>query len=312
MFPYFSQVELRKLKKETMESHKELLAALTFDPPSPLTYKDALSLPDGLDRVRGLVDAVHLPLGGDKLEHKCYFAGFSEMLDVVVLLLSPAGLPAVVQCFSHLSFNLCKWCEVSSPVCKDSTCLSNCTLSSFCTAIEEICIAIWPTDSPPPWPHRTPPRPEFLPPGPSGLQGGLLGLPVPVNCVRSPTCQHGPIGLLLQPDSIPYFRVHHRVRGCRLRQAPETFASTTLRTRRVDNGGREHGPLGLNVPSLPRNLRKTNDTMTVHTMCHNPTLPLEGVDPGLLLNITSRECHMTPQPAEDGAMMVCGCHGEHE
>ncbi|KAI3367782.1 hypothetical protein L3Q82_026215 [Scortum barcoo] len=24
-----------------------------------------------------------------------------------------------------------------------------------------------PTDSPPPWPHRTPPRPEFLPPGPS-------------------------------------------------------------------------------------------------------------------------------------------------
>ncbi|KAI3358342.1 hypothetical protein L3Q82_014779 [Scortum barcoo] len=35
---------------------------------------------------------------------------------------------------------------------------------------------------------------------------GLLGLPVPVNCVRSPTGQHGPIGLLLQPDGIPYFR----------------------------------------------------------------------------------------------------------
>ncbi|KAI3362908.1 hypothetical protein L3Q82_011502, partial [Scortum barcoo] len=30
---------------------------------------------------------------------------------------------------------------------------------------------------------------------------GLLGLPVPVNCVRSPTGQHGPIGLLLQPDT---------------------------------------------------------------------------------------------------------------
>lgn len=58
--------------------------------------------------------------------------------------------------------------------------------------------------------------------------------------------------------------------------------------------------------------RKTNDTMTVHTMCHNPTLPLEGVDPRLLLNFTSRECHMVPQPAEDGAMMVCGCQGEHE
>ncbi|XP_029283717.1 TGF-beta receptor type-2 [Cottoperca gobio] len=117
-----------------------------------------------------------------------------------ILVLLTAGVPGV-QCFSHLSFNLCKWCEVSSPVCKDSVCFSNCTLSSFCTIIDEICIAMW---------------------------------------------------------------------------------------------------------------RKNNDTMTVHTMCHNPTLPLEGVDPDLLLNFTSRECHMVPQPAEDGAMMVCGCRGEHE
>ncbi|XP_049904804.1 TGF-beta receptor type-2 isoform X1 [Epinephelus moara] len=117
-----------------------------------------------------------------------------------ILVLLTAGAPGV-QSFSHLSFNLCRWCEVSSPVCKDSVCFSNCTLSSFCNAIDEICIAMW---------------------------------------------------------------------------------------------------------------RKNNDTMTVHTMCHNPTLPLEGVDPGLLLNFTSRECHMVPQPAEDGAMMVCGCHGEHE
>nr|XP_046259589.1 TGF-beta receptor type-2 [Scatophagus argus]XP_046259590.1 TGF-beta receptor type-2 [Scatophagus argus] len=118
---------------------------------------------------------------------------------LVVLL--TVWLPVAVQSFTHLNSNLCKWCEVSSPVCRDSVCFSNCTLSSFCTAIEEICIAIW---------------------------------------------------------------------------------------------------------------RKTNDTMTVHTMCHNPTLPLEGVDPGLLLNFTSRECRMVPQPAEDGAMMVCGCRGEHE
>ncbi|XP_041662459.1 TGF-beta receptor type-2 isoform X2 [Cheilinus undulatus] len=111
------------------------------------------------------------------------------------------GPLAVVHSFSHLSFNLCKWCESSSPVCKDSVCSSNCSLSSFCTVTEEICIAIW---------------------------------------------------------------------------------------------------------------RKTNDTMTVHTMCHNPSLPLEGVDPRLLLNFTSRECHMTQQPTDEGAMMVCGCHGDHE
>ncbi|GAA6226801.1 TGF-beta receptor type-2-like [Lates japonicus] len=118
-----------------------------------------------------------------------------------ILVLMTACLPVVVQTFSHLNFNLCKWCEVSSPVCKDSVCISNCTLTSFCTSTEEICIAIW---------------------------------------------------------------------------------------------------------------RKTNDTMTVQTMCQNPALPLEGVDPGLLLNFTSRECHMVPQPAEDGSMMVCGCHAEHE
>ncbi|CAK6977015.1 TGF-beta receptor type-2 [Scomber scombrus] len=118
---------------------------------------------------------------------------------IVVLL--TVWLPVAVESLSHLNFNLCKWCEVSSPVCENSVCFSNCSLNSFCNVIEEICITIW---------------------------------------------------------------------------------------------------------------RKTNDTMTVHTMCHNPTLPLEGVDPGLLLNFTSRECHMVSQPAEDGAMMVCGCQGEHE
>ncbi|KAM6934973.1 TGF-beta receptor type-2 isoform 2-T2 [Xenentodon cancila] len=93
------------------------------------------------------------------------------------------------------------WCEVSSPVCKDSICFSNCNLSSFCNIIDEICVAIW---------------------------------------------------------------------------------------------------------------RKTNETMTVRTMCHNPSVKLTGVDPNLLLNFTSTKCHMVPQPTEDGAMMVCGCQGEHE
>ncbi|XP_074550997.1 TGF-beta receptor type-2 [Halichoeres trimaculatus] len=118
-----------------------------------------------------------------------------------ILVLFTAGLPVVVHSLSHMSYNLCMWCESSSPVCKDSVCTSNCTLSSFCTLTEEICIAIW---------------------------------------------------------------------------------------------------------------RKTNDTMTVNTMCHHPSLPLEGVDPALLLNFTSKECHMVPQPAEDGTMMVCGCQGDHE
>ncbi|XP_031733103.1 TGF-beta receptor type-2 [Anarrhichthys ocellatus] len=119
---------------------------------------------------------------------------------MVLVSLWPAGPPGF-QGFSHLRYNLCKWCEATGPVCRDNVCFSNCSLSSFCTVTEEICIAVW---------------------------------------------------------------------------------------------------------------RKNNDSMTVHTMCHNPTLPLEGVDPGLLLNFTSTQCHMVPQPADDGDMMVCGCDGEQE
>ncbi|KAI3369756.1 hypothetical protein L3Q82_024579, partial [Scortum barcoo] len=87
-----------------------------------------------------------------------------------------------------------------------------------------------PTDSPPPWPHRTPPRPEFLPPGPPGLR---LAWPAgaPVNCVRSPTGQHGPIGLLLQPDmaSLTLLPVSTTgFGGLPPRQAPETLRPQLL------------------------------------------------------------------------------------
>uniref|UniRef100_A0A8C6SGY3 Serine/threonine-protein kinase receptor n=1 Tax=Neogobius melanostomus TaxID=47308 RepID=A0A8C6SGY3_9GOBI len=119
---------------------------------------------------------------------------------VAVLALLSLCLSAAAG-FTHLSFNVCRWCEASSPVCRDSVCVSNCSLSSFCSSTDEICIAIW---------------------------------------------------------------------------------------------------------------RKFNETMTVQTMCHHPALPLEGVDPTLLQNVSSRECHMVPQPTEEGAMMVCGCKGVHE
>ncbi|CAB1328723.1 unnamed protein product [Coregonus sp. 'balchen'] len=49
--------------------------------------------------------------------------------------------------FTHISTNLCKWCDYSSPICEDSVCYTNCSLSSFCTLTEEICIAIWRKDN---------------------------------------------------------------------------------------------------------------------------------------------------------------------
>ncbi|KAM6946069.1 TGF-beta receptor type-2-like [Aplochiton taeniatus] len=45
--------------------------------------------------------------------------------------------------FTLMRTNLCKWCEVSSPLCEDRVCHSNCSLSSFCSSNEEICVAIW-------------------------------------------------------------------------------------------------------------------------------------------------------------------------
>ena len=80
-----------------------------------------------------------------------------------------------------------------------------------------------------------------------------LGLPVPVSCLRSPTGQHGPKGLLLQLDGIRLFQCPPR--GSEI--AALTGTSDLLATApsiHVDNGGQEHGPFRLNVPSLPRNL----------------------------------------------------------
>ncbi|XP_063069511.1 TGF-beta receptor type-2 isoform X1 [Engraulis encrasicolus] len=42
-----------------------------------------------------------------------------------------------------MSFNVCKWCDYSSPVCEDHVCTSNCNLTSFCSLAEEVCVAIW-------------------------------------------------------------------------------------------------------------------------------------------------------------------------
>ncbi|XP_078478589.1 LOW QUALITY PROTEIN: uncharacterized protein LOC144739520 [Lampetra planeri] len=82
---------------------------------------------------------------------------------------------------------------------------------------------------------------------------GALGLPVPVGCLRSPTSQPGPIGLLLQLDSIPYFRCPPPGSGVAATTGTGDLATTAL-SGCFDNGGGEHGPLGLNVPSLPREL----------------------------------------------------------
>ncbi|KAI3367690.1 hypothetical protein L3Q82_026525 [Scortum barcoo] len=51
------------------------------------------------------------------------------------------------------------------------------------------------------------------------------------NCVRSPTGQHGPIGLLLQPDGIPYFRCPPPGSGIATTTGTRDLASTTSNRR---------------------------------------------------------------------------------
>ncbi|ROL50451.1 TGF-beta receptor type-2, partial [Anabarilius grahami] len=52
-----------------------------------------------------------------------------------------------VQSFTLIKTNLCKWCDHSSPVCEDNICMSNCSLTSYCTLTEEVCVAIWKKDN---------------------------------------------------------------------------------------------------------------------------------------------------------------------
>ncbi len=78
-----------------------------------------------------------------------------------------------------------------------------------------------------------------------------LSLPVPVSCLRSPTSQPGPIGLLLQLDGIPYFRCPPPGSGIAASTGTRDLMATAQRGR-VDNGGGEHGPLWLNISNLPR------------------------------------------------------------
>ncbi|XP_037836749.1 methionine synthase isoform X3 [Kryptolebias marmoratus] len=80
-----------------------------------------------------------------------------------------------------------------------------------------------------------------------------LGLPVPVSCFWSPTDQDGPVGLLLQPDGIPHCRCPPA--GSRVAATTGTnYLVATALISCLNNGGMEHGPLGLNVPHLPRKM----------------------------------------------------------
>ncbi|XP_030019170.1 uncharacterized protein LOC115439496 [Sphaeramia orbicularis] len=82
---------------------------------------------------------------------------------------------------------------------------------------------------------------------------GMPGLPVPVSCLGSPISQQGSVRLLLQLDSVPYFWGPPLGSGVAAMTDTRDLVTTAMCSC-FNSGGGEHGPLGLNVPSLPRNL----------------------------------------------------------
>ena len=73
---------------------------------------------------------------------------------------------------------------------------------------------------------------------------------VPVCCFWSPTGQKGLIGLLHQPDTIPYPRYLQAGAGFAATTGTGHLAATAP-VSHLDNGGTEHGPFGLNVTASP-------------------------------------------------------------
>ncbi|MEQ2246488.1 hypothetical protein ILYODFUR_039004 [Ilyodon furcidens] len=85
---------------------------------------------------------------------------------------------------------------------------------------------------------------------------GTLGLTVPVSCLRSPTSQPQPIGLLLQLDSVLYCQCPPPGSGIAATTGTADLTAAATGSS-IDNICGEHGPLRLYVSNLPWNLVKT-------------------------------------------------------
>ncbi|MEQ2285196.1 hypothetical protein AMECASPLE_029394 [Ameca splendens] len=92
---------------------------------------------------------------------------------------------------------------------------------------------------------------------PNSSQAQVFASPTarPVSCLRSPTSQPQPIGLLLQLDSVPYCRFPPPGSGIAAATGTADLTAAAMGSI-IDNRCREHGPLGLYVSNIPRNLVK--------------------------------------------------------
>ena len=122
-----------------------------------------------------------------------------------------------------------------------------------------------------------------------------LGLLVPVSCLRCSPSQPGSIGLLLRLDSIPSFRSPPKSLGIVATTGTGDLTATALDSG-VDNGSGEHGPFGLNVPSLPQNLDKTLLEVGVEDLPYRGICQMFPADPHNVFGLLWTNCdkHRSP------------------
>ncbi|KAK0145405.1 Actin filament-associated protein 1-like 1 [Merluccius polli] len=136
-----------------------------------------------------------------------------------------------------------------------------------------------------------------------------LGLPVPACCLWSPTGQKGPIGLLLQFDGIPHRRCPPAGSGIAATAGTDHLAATAL-VGRLNNGGVEHGPLGLNVPRLPRYMVKALPEVGVEALSDRRLCQTFPADPHDTFGSARSDRHSPPpsQPTHHQVVINCDLH----
>ncbi|XP_039507801.1 uncharacterized protein LOC120463076 [Pimephales promelas] len=123
-----------------------------------------------------------------------------------------------------------------------------------------------------------------------------LGLSVPVSCFGSPSSQPGPIGFLLQLEGILYFRCPPLGSGIAASTGTGDLTATAPSSR-FDNRGGEHGPLGLNISSLPRDPGEAPPEVGVEDLSDKRLCQMFAADPYSMSG--SAESVQLPLPPSD-------------
>ncbi|XP_034544317.1 uncharacterized protein LOC117816242 [Notolabrus celidotus] len=137
------------------------------------------------------------------------------------------------------------------------------------------------------------PRPSFRLANRPGRRS--LGLPVPVSCLRSPTSQPRPVGLLLQLDGTLHLWCPPAGSGITATTGTNSLA-TAAPDSRLSNGNVEPGPFRLHVPRHPRNAVKALPEVGVENQPNRVLRQTFPADPHCSFGSARSVWHPPPPP----------------